>query len=140
MVQLYRDLYGDLYPELEGLDDYDYVGMEQQPPERRPRPRMRHVHEFENRVMRVRGHIHFMSGVTSAVSGGQDDHRHQYSGWTTTNAGHRHAFCGVTGPAIPLRGGGHTHELMGDTSYDFDHSHGYSARTSDAIRDIRVDE
>ena len=51
---------------------------------------------------------------------------------TSINDGHRHEIRGVTGPAIPLREGGHYHKFHGVTTVNgtHPHSHKYSGKTS----------
>ncbi|RCW42272.1 YmaF family protein [Paenibacillus prosopidis] len=93
-----------------------------------------HVHEFKGVTSFDVGHDHrYASKTEPAPSGVQ--HVHRYCTFTSVDNEHRHLIKGVTGPAIPLRGGGHFHCFEGCTTVSgaIPHTHEYSGKTGDAL-------
>lgn len=52
-------------------------------------------------------------------------HVHQYEGNTSCNDRHSHTIAGISGPPIPLPGGGHVHAIQGRTAFKDGHHHLY---------------
>jgi hypothetical protein len=71
-----------------------------------------HNHNHEHSM----GHVH---GYSLAVAPGREDHSH--------------LAMNLTGPSIPIQGGGHIHQVMGYVSYQDGHFHYYSMQTSSAM-------
>ncbi|WP_338450288.1 YmaF family protein [Niallia oryzisoli] len=90
-----------------------------------------HAHEMRGATTFDMGHNHSFAGRTEPAPTGVQ-HTHQYFIFTAIADGHIHQIRGMTGPAIPLSGGGHYHEFSGVTTVDgvAPHSHRYSGRTS----------
>nr|WP_026105071.1 YmaF family protein [Halalkalibacterium ligniniphilum] len=90
-----------------------------------------HSHHIKGITSFDVGHEHRYSGTTERAPSGIS-HTHRYFTYTTINSGHKHVIKGVTGPDIPLPGGGHYHEFSGVTTVDgaTPHRHQYSGRTS----------
>jgi hypothetical protein len=95
------------------------------------RPVSTHVHEFKGVTSYDVGHNHRYAGTTEQAPSGVP-HTHRYFTFTSFDDGHRHEIRGVTGPAIPLPGGGHYHEFSGVTTVGgaTPHRHSYKGRTS----------
>lgn len=64
-------------------------------------------------------HVHEFLGSTKLAEEGEDRHNHR--------------FAGVTGEAIPIRGGSHIHRLLTNTDFFENHHHELAARTGPAI-------
>jgi hypothetical protein len=90
-----------------------------------------HTHHFSGATSFNVGHDHQYAGRTEAAPSGVQ-HTHKYFTVTSLNDGHKHEIRGVTGPAIPLQGGGHYHAFHGVTTVNgsHPHSHKYSGKTS----------
>ncbi|MDI6880728.1 MAG: YmaF family protein [Desulfitobacteriaceae bacterium] len=89
-----------------------------------------HIHSYENRTFFVFGHIHCMVGKTSCGLPSVTSHVHYYKGTVTLADGHVHHYSGITGPSIPLPGGGHVHRYSGVSTVDHGHSHAFVSTTS----------
>ncbi len=64
-------------------------------------------------------HVHEFLGSTKLAEEGEDRHNHR--------------FAGVTGEAIPIRGGSHRHRLFTNTDFFENHHHELPAQTGPAI-------
>ncbi|HET7627104.1 MAG TPA: YmaF family protein [Bacillales bacterium] len=94
-----------------------------------------HAHEMAGFTSFDAGHQHQYRARTETAPSGVP-HNHRYYTITSINDGHEHQIQGVTGPAIPLQGGGHYHEFRGVTTISGanPHRHSYSGRTGNEIR------
>ncbi|WP_226668367.1 YmaF family protein [Metabacillus litoralis] len=80
-----------------------------------------HAHRFFAKTTEEKGHFHFIEGFTRMVNGhALDQHVHLYRGITSFENKHYHRFYGKTGPAIPLKDGGHYHIFENRTYYNYD--------------------
>lgn len=79
----------------------------------------------------IRAQPHRYVGITEPVSN-RPQHTHRYFTFASFNNGYRDMIRGVTGPDIPLPGGGHYHQFRGVTNVEgiTPHRHRYSGRTS----------
>ncbi|MBW4827632.1 MAG: YmaF family protein [Clostridiaceae bacterium] len=79
----------------------------------------------------------FNSNNYERPSYSDEEHVHEFLG-STKLAGegercHNHRFAGVTGEAIPIMGGNHTHKLFTNTDFSKKHYHELPAETGPAI-------
>lgn len=88
-----------------------------------------HSHSYCGMTTYQSGHIHHFGGVTSKAESGVP-HTHKIEGETTYDDDHDHDYKRITGPMIPLPGGGHTHYFETKTEMEDGHIHYMCGYTS----------
>lgn len=94
-----------------------------------------HVHEFHGMTQSKDGHKHDFTGTTDPAPN-EPNHTHIYWAVTKYDDEHRHELRGRTGPAIPVPGGGHIHELRGETYGYPNHQHNYTDKTQKSMGEL----
>ncbi|MDD4601818.1 hypothetical protein SDC9_27497 [bioreactor metagenome] len=91
---------------------------------------MMHVHTFLTETNVACEHQHIMLGVSGPFREYGGSHVHRLRGRTSFMAeedeGHWHLYDVMTGPAVPMPDGTHTHYYNGKTSYDDGHCHTFA--------------
>lgn len=91
---------------------------------------MIHVHTFLTETNVSDDHQHVMLGVSGPAREYGVSHVHRLRGRTSFLAeddeGHWHMFDVMTGPAVEMPDGTHTHYYNGTTSYDDGHCHTFA--------------
>lgn len=92
--------------------------------------RFMHVHTFMTETNVSDEHQHVMLGVSSPAREYGASHVHRLRGRTSflseEGDGHWHMYDVMTGPAIEMPDGTHTHYYNGKTSYDDEHCHTFA--------------
>lgn len=91
---------------------------------------MMHVHTFLTETNVADEHQHIMIGVSGPSREYGVSHVHRLRGRTSFLAeeeeGHWHLYDVMTGPAVEMPDGTHTHYFNGTTSYDDEHCHTFA--------------
>lgn len=102
------------------------------PQEERRRDVLNHVHAFVTMANVAHHHQHMLIGTTGPAMPKRDSHVHRI--WIRTSydpkngeAAHWHEANILTGPALELPDGEHTHFFDGETSRDLNHCHTFSS-------------
>ncbi|AKX94625.1 hypothetical protein MTHERMOG20_09950 [Moorella thermoacetica] len=82
-----------------------------------------HVHDHSGKTSCELGHAHMHPGVTGLPRPVNNSHDHILQGITTFDHGHTHSYYTITGPAIDLPGGMHTHYVYFETNEVDGHRH-----------------
>lgn len=82
-----------------------------------------HVHAHGGKTTCNLEHAHLHPGVTGTPLPVDGSHIHDMRGVTTFDRGHTHAYFAMTGPAISLPKGYHTHYVCFETNEVNGHRH-----------------
>ncbi|MEG6584587.1 YmaF family protein [Dendrosporobacter sp. 1207_IL3150] len=103
-----------------------------------------HVHSYNTETDVADEHQHVIMGVSGPMCPQGNSHVHRVRGRTTFfvdgDEGHWHWYDVMSGPAIAMPDGTHTHYFSGETSVDDGHSHSFADNTALGPNEIIEDD